>query len=101
MEAGDPRPAGTLAGLVALTSCGAGRVAVTRLTGLSLRASREEVILLTSLTVSPSPASPALETLHPVTSLAVQTGAELTAGGPAIALTRCKYYHQVRLGQAG
>ena len=63
------------------------------MTGLTdLAASWEIVILLTSLTVSSSPASPALETLHTVTSLTVEAGAELTPGGPAIALTRCKYY---------
>ena len=89
VEAGDPRPAGALPGLVTLTSSGAGRVAVTGLADLTVRL--EEVILPTSLTVSPGPASPALQTLHTVTSLAVQGRAELTPAGPAIALTRCKY----------
>ena len=93
VSARDPGPAGTLPSCITLPACGACRVAVTRLAGLSLAG--EEVLLLTSLTVRPCPASPALETLHPVTSLPVQAGAELTPAGPAVALTGCKY-DQVR-----
>ena len=92
LEPGDPGPAGTLTSSIALASRRAGGVAVTGLAGLAL--ARQEVLLLTSLTVSPGPASPALQALHPVASLPVEAGAELAPAGPAIALTGCKY-HQV------